>query len=238
MTEMDYHEVRRIVADCFSRNGIEALAGEKVNPYLFTIRVARALGESKVGQAFNETFHALGLLPTDVSLSLGDWCDYCGFFLDEESDTYLAMFNHPDAKRFTRGSEAYKFTLRGMCESEAGGQDDVEALVEGVKSGVLKSGTPEGSVELDASLYDVTELVDSTVIYRDFTKDNLMRTIGITTLRLNRGHGGADAPSRRMRWAVDKVTFVDADSNECDPFNVPEDFLPVTIAIHLGKRVD
>jgi len=25
--------------------------------------------------------------------------------------------------------------------------------------------------------------------------------------------------------------------NECDPFNVPDDFWPSTIAFHLGKRI-
>ena len=29
----------------------------------------------------------------------------------------------------------------------------------------------------------------------------------------------------------------DGDDNECDPFKVPDGFWPVTIAIHLGKRI-
>jgi hypothetical protein len=36
---------------------------------------------------------------------------------------------------------------------------------------------------------------------------------------------------------VEKVMLLDVNFNECDPFNVPEDFLPTTIAIHLGKRI-
>ena len=235
---LDYQAVRQIVADCFSRNGIEALSGEKVNPYLFTINVSRSLGETNVSRAFNETFHALGLLPTEVSLTPGDWSDYCGFFLDEESGTYLAMFNHPEAKQFAKGSEEYKFTLRGLYESETVRQDEVEVLIEGVKSGAIKSETLEGSMEMDANIYDATEMVDSTTIYDDFTKDNLMRAIGTTTFRISRGGGGTDDPAKQMRWTVEKVTFMDDSFTECDPFNVPEGFSPTSIAIHLGKRID
>ena len=235
--ELDYQEVRRVLVDCFSRNGIEAMAGEKVNPYLFAINVSRSFGEAKVSQAFNETFHALGLLPPEVMLTPGDWCDYCGFFLDEDSDTYLAMFNHPEAKRFKTGSEAYQFTLRGMYESEGSGPDEIRSLVDGIKAGSLKSETLEGYVEVDAELYDATNMADHTIIYRDFTKENLLRMIGIATIRINRGCDHADAPSNQMLWTVEKVMLLDVNFNECDPFNVPEDFLPTTIAIHLGKRI-
>lgn len=35
-----------------------------------------------------------------------------------------------------------------------------------------------------------------------------------------------------------ELTPMDGDGNECDPFNVPEDFWPTTIAIHLGENID
>ncbi len=54
------------------------------------------------------------------------------------------------------------------------------------------------------------------------------------TIRFNRGYV-KNAP--QMRWEVEKVVFLDNEGNECDPFNVPEDFWPTTIAIHLGKRI-
>ena len=72
------------------------------------------------------------------------------------------------------------------------------------------------------------------VEYRDFTEYNLKRMIGIKTVRLNRGYI-KNAP--QMRWEVKKVVLLDDDDNECDPFNVPEDFWPTAIAIHLGKRI-
>ncbi|MBQ7187815.1 MAG: hypothetical protein IJR99_00205 [Kiritimatiellae bacterium] len=42
---------------------------------------------------------------------------------------------------------------------------------------------------------------------------------------------------KHPKYKVESVTFVDYDGNECDPFNVPEDFWPTTITIHLGKRI-
>ena len=40
-----------------------------------------------------------------------------------------------------------------------------------------------------------------------------------------------------VRETIDKVFMRKCDNNECDPFNVPEDFWPTTIAIHLGRRI-
>jgi hypothetical protein len=72
------------------------------------------------------------------------------------------------------------------------------------------------------------------VEYRDFTEYNLKRTIGIKTIRFNRGYV-KNAP--QMKWSVEAVVLLDGDGNECDPFNVPDDFCPTAIAIHLGKRI-
>jgi hypothetical protein len=40
-----------------------------------------------------------------------------------------------------------------------------------------------------------------------------------------------------MQWTVEKVVLLDGEGGECDPFDVPEDFCPTAIAIHLGKRI-
>ena len=75
------------------------------------------------------------------------------------------------------------------------------------------------------------------VEYRDFTEYNIKRTIGLKTVRFNRGYGSKGRPPKQMKWGVEKVVLLNCDDNECDPFNVPEGFLPTTIAIHLGKRI-
>lgn len=77
-----------------------------------------------------------------------------------------------------------------------------------------------------------------TVEYRDFTEYNLKRMIGLKTVRFNRGYGAKGKPPKQMQWEVRKVVLLDGEDNACDPFDVPEDFWPVTIAVHLGKRIE
>ena len=67
-----------------------------------------------------------------------------------------------------------------------------------------------------------------------FTEYNIKRAIGLKTVRFNRGYV-KNAP--QMKWEVKKVVLMDGEDRECDPFNVPEGFLPTTIALHLGKRI-
>ena len=99
----------------------------------------------------------------------------------------------------------------------------------------MKSKTPDGYLVLKGEFYDAIDSGRKTVEYRDFTEYNLKRTIGIKTIRFNRGYV-KNAP--QMKWEVEKVVLLDADDNECDPFNVPDGFWPVTIAIHLGQRCE
>ena len=80
----------------------------------------------------------------------------------------------------------------------------------------------------------VSITTNEAVEYRDFTEYNLKRTIGIKTIRFNRGYV-KNAP--QMQWTVEKVVLLDGEGGECDPFDVPEDFCPTAIAIHLGKRI-
>lgn len=112
--------------------------------------------------------------------------------------------------------------------------DELRALIDGIKEGRLKSKTPDGYLVLKGEFYDAIDSGRKTVEYRDFTEYNLKRTIGLKTIRFNRGYV-KNAP--QMKWEVEKVVLLDADDNECDPFNVPDSFWPAAIAIHLGKRM-
>ena len=111
---------------------------------------------------------------------------------------------------------------------------ELKELVAGIKAGRIKSKSSDGYLVLKAEFYDAIESGEKTVEYRDFTENNMKRTIGIKTVRFNRGYV-KNAP--QMRWGVEKVVLMDDEDNECDPFNVPEGFWPVTIALHLGKRI-
>ncbi len=109
-----------------------------------------------------------------------------------------------------------------------------EDLIAGIKSGKIKSKSTDGYLVLAREFYDKIESGEKKIEYRDFTAYNLKRTIGITSIRFNRGYV-KNAP--QMRWEVQKVVLMDENDHECDPFDVPEGFCPTTIAVHLGQRL-
>lgn len=113
-------------------------------------------------------------------------------------------------------------------------ENEMHELIDGIKAGWLKSKSPDGYLVLKTEFYNAIEAGKKKVEYRDFTEYNLKRTIGLKTIRFNLGYA---KDAKRMRWEVKKVVLLDDDDNECDPFNVPDDFWPTTIAIHLGKRI-
>ena len=230
--EPDYEEFRRVMLDKLKRNDVVLKRATMQNPYLIMLFVARSVGEEKCGRAFNDIFHALGLLPAEISLTVGDWSDYCGFFLDERNDAYVAMLNHPDAMQFKKGTEEYKMTLRGFFESVL---EEDRVCVEEIKAGRLRSESPEGRLVVADELYGAIKLVDETVVYRDFNADELKRTLGITSICIIREQGD---PPEQMRRVVDKVTLMDDNFKECDPDGIPEGFSPTSIAIHIGNRLE
>ena len=59
----------------------------------------------------------------------------------------------------------------------------------------------------------------------------------LKTVRFNRGYGSKGRPPKQMQWEVKGIVLMDCNENECDPYNVPDDFWPVTIAVKLGKRI-
>ena len=230
--EPDYDEFRRVMLDKLKRNDVVLKRAMMQNPYLIMLFVARSVGEEKCGRAFNDIFHALGLLPEELSLTVGDWSDYCGFFLDEKNDAYTAILNHPDARQFKKGTEEYKMTLRGFFESVL---EEDRACVEEIKAGRLRSESPEGRLVVADELYGAIKLVDETVVYRDFNADELKRTLGITSICIISEQGD---PPEQMRRVVDKVTLMDDNFKKCDPDNIPEGFSPTSIAIHIGNRLE
>ena len=114
----------------------------------------------------------------------------------------------------------------------------LNALVDEIKAGRLRSETPEGNLAVDDMLYMGIELADKTVVYRDFNAEELKRTLGITSICLTREQASTANPQEQMRRAVDKVTLMDDSLNECDPDNIPEGFCPTSIAIHIGNQLE
>ena len=230
--------VRDKMETVLARNGIEQWDGDMFNPYLFALKIPISVGEKKVVKTFNDLFHMMGVLPGDEQLQMGEGRDYCACCENEDGETYSAIFNHPKAMKFKEGDEEYQFTLKAIHdeqEAEAEAEEaEMRRLVDGIKAGRLKSKSDDGYLVLKAEFYNAIKDGKKKVEYRDFSEYNLKRTIGLKTIRFNLGYA---KDAKRMRWEVKKVVLLDSEDNECDPFNVAEDFWPTTIAIHLGKRI-
>lgn len=179
------------------------------------------------GVAFDYTYdasHDRAILVDDTwAISLGRGLDIFDYF---------QRFSLKHASQRMRKCRDFQMTIAPLQP-----MTDTDALIAGVKSGALKSKSVDGYLVLAGEFYDQIEAGTKTVEYRDFTAHNLKRTIGITTIRFNRGYGHPGLPPAQMRWEVEKVAFQDAANNECDPLAIPDGFVPVRIAIHLGKRL-
>ena len=230
--------IRDKMETVLARNGIEQWRGDMLNPYLFELKIPTSLGEKKAIKTFNDLFHSMGVLSGAVQLQMSEGRDYCACYMDEDGETYIAMFNHPKAMKFNGGDEEYQFTLKAAHErqeAEAIAEEkEMLELVDGIKTGRLKSKSDDGYLVLKAEFYNAIEGGKKKIEYRDFTEYNLKRTIGLKTIRFNLGYA---KDAKRMRWEVKKVVLLDSGDNECDPFNVPEGFWPITIALHLGKKI-
>ena len=238
LTDKDFDIINSVVMGTTKAHKLKDVVPQQENPFLFSLYVPVSNDQMKVVTAANEIFHGLGVLPADRTMKMGEGADYCAVFVAAEGDYYVLRFNHPKAMSFKKGDEEYQFTLKAIFdaqEEEALAEEaEMKELVEGIKAGRLKSKSSDGYLVLKAEFYDAIESGRHPVEYRDFTEYNLKRTIGIKTVRFNRGYV-KNAP--QMKWEVKKIVLLDDDDNACDPFNVPDDFWPSTIAIHLGTRL-
>ena len=160
----------------------------------------------------------------------GKWAINLGRGLDIFD--WIPKFSLKRASQRMRKCRDFQMTIAPI-ESK----DSTNELIAGVKAGQIKSNSTDGYLVLAGQFYDEIEAGTKTIEYRDFSKYNLKRTIGITSVRFNRGYGHPGQPPAQMRWEVEKVVFQDAADNECDPMTAPDGFLPVRIAIYLGKRI-
>lgn len=121
---------------------------------------------------------------------------------------------------------------------QAEDEERARTLFDRLKAGKLRSKLEDGFLVMQGEFYDDIESGEKTVETREFTEYNLKRTIGIKTIRLQRGYGHPGKPPKKMRYEVTHVLLMDDYGQECDPFAIPEDFIPVYINLHLGKRID
>lgn len=238
LTPKAYEYIDQVIGEVVGGSGVKgfSLFEDGDNPFSFFLEIPLENGEELAVRTCNELFHALGLLPEGKNLALGELGDYCNIVPPQSNGLYLAIFNHPAVFELKATDPEYRFVLKNWrdWDDDAEAAEEFRAMIDDIKAGRLKSKSPDGYLVLKANFYDAIEAGMKKIEYRDFTEYNLKRTIGIKTIRFNRGYMKG---AKQMRWEVEKIALLDGEDNECDPFSVPDDFWPVTIAIHLGKRV-
>ena len=224
------------------RHGIRDIELCGINPYCINVMVPLDYGDEKVKAFANDLFHELDLLDEKDDMDFGDSTAWCNLCKDEEVGCYCVIFNHHDVVDSEPGDPLYQYSLEAISEVGEGGEGDggeawMRKLAEGIKSGAIRSKSGEGFFVLKSEFFKAIKAGTKTAEYRDITPRNLSMSIGIKTVKLQSGYGHPGQPPEQMRFEVASVGFLDADDNECDPYNIPDGFVATTIAIHLGKRI-
>ena len=110
--KMTMDEVEQRVGQVLGKYRIFAMLG-KINPYCYNVAVEKgAANKVTVVKAFNEMFHAFGVLPSGSSLDIGGVSDYCEIYF--EGGCYFAPFNDPVVKTFMTSDKNYKYVMKVM----------------------------------------------------------------------------------------------------------------------------
>ena len=156
--------IYQAVDGIFSRSGIKdaRLCEPEENPFMYFIASPVANSERLVMEASNELFHALGLLPKGRHLALDEYNDYC--YVIRTGQSFVTAFNHPAVFQFKETDPECRFILKNWNPGDYNDGDDDEArksekvcLINGIKSGRLKSKSPDGYLVLQAQYYDAIE---------------------------------------------------------------------------------
>ena len=236
-TGVDWSRENAAFARFAEEYGISGFNVRAVNPYCVQVSIPLSVDEDDVRDFANDLFDELGLLSGgDIDFhQFGPCC-----FLDKSDDCYYVVFNHHSVVGSKAGEADYKFTVEAVQEGGGGEYSDDEITPEkvmqyiaaGIKSGAIRPKSGEGFFVLEGKYYDQIAAGKKTTEYRDITIRNLSKSIGIKTIKLQRGYKKV-----QMRYAVESVRLMDANDRECDPYNIPAGFIATTIAIHLGKRI-
>lgn len=247
-----YRYITKIMIEEYEIKDIEF---DDVDDYLYAVEVPNDTDEDILMDASNLFFHEIGILEDERDLELEEETEYCTVHRNEHSGKYFVIFNHPfviDAKAAGEmvGDTVREFveaTRKRLAENEAresdGDEDNgdeawMRELADGIKSGEVRSKSGEGYFVLAGEPFDEIKSGEKTTEYRDITPRNLSMSIGIRTVKIQRGYGHPGQPPAQMRFEVQSVGFLDANKCECDPYDIPEGFIATTIAIHLGKRIE
>lgn len=220
------------------RCGIDDVGFNGINLYCYNIMLPLEVGDEKAAEFANSIFHAVGVLDENCEVCVGEGGDFCDLIRDDEMECYCVIFNH---HLVAEDDDLYEYSVAALRGCEEEDEEDDEAwmrqLAEGIKSGAIKSKSGEGYFVLKGEYYDAIEAGRKTTEYRDLTPHNLSLSIGIKTVKFQRGYGHPGQPPKQMRFEVSSVRLMDADDRECDPYAIPPGFIATTIAINLGRRI-
>lgn len=236
-TGVDWSRENAAFARFADEYGITGFNARAVNPYCMEVSIPLSVDEDDVRDFANDFFDELGFL-SGGEINFHQFGPCC--FLDKSDDCYYVVFNHHSVVGSKAGDSNYKYTVEAV--QEGGGEecsDDeitpekvMQYIAAGIKSGAIRSKSGEGFFVLEGKYYDQIATGEKTTEYRDISPRNLSKSIGIKTVKLQRGYKKA-----QMRYMVESVKLMDANGRECDPYNIPAGFIATTIAIHLGKRI-
>ena len=103
-------EIEKRVSIIMGKYGIASMIGV-INPYCYNIQVEEGIvKESVIIAAFNEVFHAFGVLPEGEILDVGDVADYCEIYV--ENGAYFAPFNDPTVVGLSEDDDNYQYILK------------------------------------------------------------------------------------------------------------------------------
>ena len=251
-TRVDWSLENKVFAEMIARYGIKKFHVEMANPYCAEISIPMNVNENTVRKFANDLFHELDVLDADCELDFGQNTDCSVLDLNEDAGCYYVVFNHHDVKDAAPGDAMYKYKVEAISAGSEDDDDDdsdesasgeltpaqvMKYIADGIKSGEIKSKSGEGYFVLKGEFFDEIKAGRKTTEYRDLSPRNLSKSIGIKTIKLQRGYGHPGQPPEQMRFEVASVGLLDADDRECDPYNIPKGFIATTIAIHLGKRI-
>ena len=255
-----YDEMNAELAEVFVvEHGIDVVEMNGLDKYLYYARMPEGVDEKTLMTAANEFFHRICVLEEGRELTLDEETEYCTVHRNEHTGKYFVLFNHPivldaDASGLKISETAREFgeTQRKLVAEEEAeeAQGEYESndglltlaqimkyIADGIKSGEFKSKSGEGYFVLKGEFFDAIKAGRKTTEFRDLSPRNLSKSIGIKTVKLQRGYGHPGQPPEQMRFEVKSVGLLDANDRECDPYNIPDGFIATTIAIHLGKRI-
>ena len=191
------------------RCGISNTGSNGINPYCFNVMLPLEVGDEKAEEFANCIFHAVGAVAEGEMVRIGQGTEFCELVRDEEMECYCVIFNH---HLVVEDDDLYEYSvevLRGDGEEDESAEV-MRAISFGITSGAIRSKSGEGYFVLKGEFYDAIEAGRKTTEYRDLTPRNLSLSIGIKTVKFQRGYGHPGHPPRQMRFEVTSVRLMDA----------------------------